>query len=492
MSSDQLPFAAWQPLPEGKEQFPLDYIRSKGVLVLKRDEDSLTLGLSRDSKLMRLELQNHLPDKKLHFHSIDRQELSIHLANSLSQSQGDLQGSALQSELSLDQLEGDAPVINRVNSIIMDAIRQKASDIHIEAFANELTLRYRIDGVLKIQQSLPREQFNALSSRIKIMANLNIMERRLPQDGRISVQMNQNSVDLRVSIVPIAREGESIVLRMLNRSENLLNLDEMGFNDNLRKSLRRIVEHPHGLILVTGPTGSGKTTTLNALLKEIQSEEKKIITIEDPIEYVIPGIDQIQTNQDIGLDFPSLLRRVLRQDPNIIMVGEIRDRETAELAVRAALTGHLVFSTLHTNDSLSVIPRLLDMGVESYLLAAVIKGAMAQRLVRRLCEHCKEALTVDKPTRAIWEAQGLKAPKKVYQARGCDRCSGRGYLGRTALGEIFVSTKELEEAISRGDSARELAEIVRNQGMSSVLQDGLERVSLGETTLSEVEGAVFF
>jgi len=490
--SDQQPFALWQPIPEGKEQFPLDYIRKKGVLILKRNETSMTLGLCKDSKLMRLELESHFPAIDLRFTDIDQQELSIHLANSLSISGAEYNGSESSSELNLEDLEGDAPIINRVNSIIMEAMRQKASDIHIEAFSNEVAVRFRMDGVLKLHSTLPREQFSALSSRIKIMANLNIMERRLPQDGRISVQMNQEQVDLRVSIVPIAREGESIVMRLLNRSKGIMNLDEMGFQEDLKASLRKMVCHPHGLILVTGPTGSGKTTTLNAILKEIQSDDKKIITIEDPIEYVIPGIDQIQTNRDIGLDFSNLLRRVLRQDPNIIMVGEIRDKETAELAVRAALTGHLVLSTLHTNDSPSVIPRLLDMGVEPYLLAAVIKGAMAQRLVRRLCDHCKKEEKLDSVTSSIWQAQSLKPPSSMFLPQGCDHCSGLGYRGRLAMGEIFLTSRELEEAVSRGDSARELAVILQEQGMQSILQDGLEKVSQGLTSLSEVEGAVFF
>ncbi|MDC7224658.1 MAG: GspE/PulE family protein [Spirochaetales bacterium] len=479
----------WFPLPE-EEQFSPDYIKQQGTVVLKVEGLHYTLGITADSQLLKTRLKNHLPGKKLTFLPIDSRELSIFLADKYSVGEG----AALSDRgetLDIEKLEGDAPMINLVNSLILEALNLRASDIHIEAFSQEVAVRFRIDGVLKKIRSVPREHFNALSSRIKIMANLNIMERRLPQDGRISVETGGESVDLRVSIVPIAREGESIVLRLLNRSGSQKNLEDMGFSGDQIGQLRRLIKNPHGLILVTGPTGSGKTTTLNGLLREMASEEKKIITIEDPIEFVIDGIDQIQTNADIGLTFSTLLRRVLRQDPNIIMVGEIRDSETAELAVRAALTGHLVLSTLHTNDAVSAIPRLTDMGVEPYLLASVLKGVLAQRLVRRLCPSCKETAPVQASEKKVYESYGLTPPGFLYHPKGCEECSETGFTGRKALGELLMLTPELEGMISRGCDASELKETLEKGGYDSLIIQGLNYAAAGETTLREVEGAVY-
>jgi len=479
----------WFPLPE-KEQFPPEYIQQSGAIVIRADEEHYTLGLTRDSLLLRKQLQNHLPGKTLSFQLIDGRELSIYLADRFSIGPSTEKESA-RDGLDLDKLEGDAPTINLVNSLILEAVNRGASDIHIEAFSKEVLVRFRLDGALKKVRSIGRDHFNSLSSRIKIMANLNIMERRLPQDGRISVETAGETIDLRVSIVPIAREGESIVLRLLNRSENARRLKDMGFSQYQLSQLKELSRHPHGLILVTGPTGSGKTTTLNGMLKEMAHEEKKIITIEDPIEFIIDGIDQIQTHTDIGLTFSTLLRRVLRQDPNIIMVGEIRDGETADLAVRAALTGHLVLSTLHTNDALSVIPRLKDMGVESYLLAAVLKGALAQRLVRRLCPRCKSPGAVESSEAALFQAQGLDAPSHLYHSTGCDDCLNTGFKGRLAVGEIFLSNPQLEECISKDFELSQIKEILKQQGFRSLMHQGLDLVRSGETTLKEVEGAIY-
>jgi type II secretory ATPase GspE/PulE/Tfp pilus assembly ATPase PilB-like protein len=479
----------WLPLPE-EGQFSLDYIKQQGAILLKSDENKYTIGISAESHLLKTQLKNYLPSKKLKFVPIDSRELSIYLADKFSVNE---EGGSHQKgdTLDIEKLEGDAPMINLVNSLIMEALNQRASDIHIEAFSREVVVRVRIDGVLKKVRSIPREHFNALSSRIKIMANLNIMERRLPQDGRISVETGGESVDLRVSIVPIAREGESIVLRLLNRSDNQKTLEEMGFEKDQTEQIRKLMKNPHGLILVTGPTGSGKTTTLNSLLKEMASEEKKIITIEDPIEFVIDGIDQIQTNADIGLNFSAILKRVLRQDPNIVMVGEIRDAETAELAVRAALTGHLVLSTLHTNDAISVIPRLSDMGVEPYLLSSVLKGALAQRLVRQLCPHCKKSAPIESSEKRIYQAYHLTPPEQLYEPAGCEICGKTGFMGRKAVGELVVSTPELEGMISHNKSATELKDYLRQRDFQSLIIKGLNYASRGDTTLKEVEGAVY-
>lgn len=481
----------WEPIPQGEEQFPIDYIRTQEALILKNEGSKLTLGVTKKDALIQRQIQNHMPDKTLRFVLIDSREFSIFLANSFSV--GEKGSEAANKEgMNLEKLEGDAPIINLVNSIIMEALKQAASDIHIEAFPREVMVRFRVDGVLRKVRTIPREHFNSLSSRIKIMANLNIMERRLPQDGRITVKTGDESVDLRISIVPIAGEGESIVLRLLNRSAGMVNLEDMGFEKEQLDILRHLIKHPHGLVLVTGPTGSGKTTTLNGLLREMRSVEKKIITIEDPIEYLIEGIDQIQTHPDIGLTFSSLLRRVLRQDPNIVMIGEIRDGETAELALRAALTGHLVLSTLHTNDAISAITRLKDMGVEPFLLAAVLKGALAQRLVRRLCPACKKPRPIESGEKNLWKALNLPIPTQLYEPVGCDLCGEIGFKGRTALGEIYQTDPILEELISSGEGTQNLTAHLKSQGMESLYHQGLKRVSDGETTLQEVEGAVYF
>ena len=480
---------SWLPLPD-KEQFSPEYIKQQGALLLKAEGTDFTLGITADSQLLKTRLKNHLPDKRLSFVLIDKRELSIYLADKYSVKDGSASSERLDS-LDIEKLEGDAPMINLVNSLILEALNRKASDIHIEAFSREVSVRFRIDGVLTKVRSIPREHFNALTSRIKIMANLNIMERRLPQDGRISVETGEETVDLRVSIVPIAREGESIVLRLLNRGDNRNTLEDLGFEINQLDALRKLIKNPHGLILVTGPTGSGKTTTLNGLLREMASDEKKIITIEDPIEFVIDGIDQIQTNSDIGLTFGSLLRRVLRQDPNIIMVGEIRDGETAELAVRAALTGHLVLSTLHTNDAVSVIPRLIDMGVEPYLLASVLKGALAQRLVRRLCPSCRNRRSLLPAEQGIFKAYGLAVPTALYEPQGCPVCSQTGYQGRMAVGEIIISDPSMEEMISKGCSVSDLKDYLDKADFTSLIIQGLQYAATGETTLKEIEGAVY-
>jgi general secretion pathway protein E len=482
--------STWDPLPAGENQFPLEYMKQQGILILKNNENQIVLGLTEDKLLTRLQLENYFHGREVVFFSLDRREFSIFLANRFSVNcEGGKIGKGR--DVNIEKLEGDAPVINLVNSLIMEALKEGASDIHIEAFPTVVPVRFRIDGMLKQARTIPREHFEALSSRIKIMANLNIMERRLPQDGRISVRTGGESVDMRVSVVPIAGMGESIALRLLNRSGGIKSLEEMGFLPDQLKLIRRLSAHPHGLILITGPTGSGKTTTLNGILREINSPSKKIITIEDPIEFLIDGIDQIQTNTEIGLTFSILLRRVLRQDPNIIMVGEIRDGETAELAVRAALTGHLVLSTLHTNDSLSTPVRLNNMGVKPFLLAAVLKGVMAQRLVRRLCPHCRRERVLEPGERTLWLGLNIKPPEKLWEPAGCDLCGGEGYRGRTVLAELFQTGPETQELISRERGSKELEGLLLSRGWKTLLNNSLDRVVRGETTLSEVKEAVY-
>lgn len=484
---------AWKPLPEGVKQLPLDFIKARGALILRHDGPRLVLGLLSQDPWDRRHLLGLFPERQIKFEPLDSREFSIYLADLHSKGEASRGGGTGEDltdrSTDLQRLEGDAPVVNLVNSIIMEALKERASDIHLEAFPREVTVRYRVDGVLRPARRLGREQFNPLSSRIKIMANLNIMERRLPQDGRITANVGGESMDLRVSVVPTVSEGESIVLRILNRSPGVRSLDDMGFSREQLILLRRFSRHPHGLILVTGPTGSGKTTTLNGLLSEMASPEKKIITIEDPVEYRMEGIDQIQTNRDIGLTFSALLRRVLRQDPNVIMVGEIRDRETADLAVRAALTGHLVLSSLHTNNAAGAVTRLRDMGVEPFLLAAVLRGIQAQRLVRRLCPECRRKKSPDRREGALLARLGM-AGKTIYDPVGCDLCGGSGYLGRTAAAEVIPIDQNLEEMISRGESTgRFLSELEARQ-IPSLLHRGAQLALDGITTLGEVEGAM--
>jgi len=379
-------------------------------------------------------------------------------------------------------------VVNLVNGILIEGIRGGASDVHIEAFPSAVSVRYRVDGVLRPAGGFEPSMFAAVSSRIKIMANLNIMERRLPQDGRLTVHLDADVMDVRVSIMPIA-DGESIVLRLFSKGSQPLSLEELGFGEEHLQMLRRLSRLPHGLVLATGPTGSGKTTTLNALLRRIDSRGRKVITIEDPIEYVLRDIDQVQTNERIGLTFESILRRVLRQDPDVIMVGEIRDTETAELAVRAALTGHLVFSTLHTNDSVSTVTRLANMRVPRYLVAAVLRAVVAQRLVRRVCPDCRRRTRVSAVQRAVLEQHGVGA-SWAWKAGGCPACHSTGYRGRVALVEMFTSDEKVEQMILEERPPGEISRYLAANGMKSLMADGLSKAASGLTSFEEIERTV--
>ncbi|MBQ6247119.1 MAG: type II/IV secretion system protein [Kiritimatiellae bacterium] len=384
------------------------------------------------------------------------------------------------------------PVIRLVNTMLLDAIHQRASDIHLEPFADHLAIRYRIDGVLYSRPSQPRDKAAAIVSRLKVMADMDIAERRLPQDGMTQVTAGGRLVDIRVSTVPVA-DGERVVLRLLNRSDTLRPLSSLGMDTALLDDFRSLLKAPNGIIVVSGPTGSGKTTTLYAALGEIDSAHRNVLTIEDPVEYRLPNIGQIQVKPKIGLTFANGLRHILRQDPDVILVGETRDAETAEIAVRASLTGHLVFTTLHTNDAPSAVMRLVDMGVQPYLLASCLRGVLGQRLVRTLCDHCKELVDFDTA------ADGLDLPanwvEKAGEAEfftpvGCDSCLD-GFSGRTGIFELMVCTPELQSAIRNGcQSGDDLREAAIAAGMHQLADDALERVLEGVTALSEVAGAL--
>ncbi|MPV85731.1 type II secretion system ATPase GspE [Ostreibacterium oceani] len=387
----------------------------------------------------------------------------------------------------LKDLANDAPVIRLVNGILQQAVEQRASDIHIEPFENRMKVRYRIDGVLVEAETLSAQQSAAVISRVKIMAKLNIAERRLPQDGRIQFRVQGKDLDLRVSTTPTLW-GESVVMRILDREQVILDFVKLGFEPELLNQFLAVLNQPHGIILVTGPTGSGKSTTLYTALSHINSPTRKIITAEDPVEYQLEGVNQIQVKPQIGLTFASALRAIVRQDPDVIMVGEMRDLETAQIAVQSALTGHLVLSTLHTNDAPGSISRLLDMGIEDYMIATTVIGILAQRLLRQLCEHCKTPVPIDaKLADELCVTDILRGREmQSHAAVGCAHCGGTGYKGRLAITEFMPINDKLRQVILKRATAQELSQTARAQGMRTLFEDGILKVAAGMTTLEEV------
>ncbi|MDD2716555.1 MAG: GspE/PulE family protein [Candidatus Wallbacteria bacterium] len=387
-------------------------------------------------------------------------------------------------ELSSEKNYGDERTVSRlVNIIIMKAIQVKASDIHVEPEADDVRIRYRLDGILHEVMSLSDEIKDNLSSKIKITAEMDIAEKRIPQDGRITMSTKAGkNVDIRVSTYP-SIFGEKLVLRLLDKSASLISLEDAGFPHNILGKFKDLIHKPNGIILVTGPTGSGKTSTLYAALHEINSMDKNIVTIEDPVEYHIPHITQAQVLTKAGFTFPIGLRSILRQDPDIIMVGEIRDIETAETAIRAALTGHLVFSTLHTNDASGAVTRLVDMGVEPFLVASSVIGVLAQRLVRKICPHCKVKV---KPNASIVKRMGLEEGEELYEGKGCEVCNFTGYLGRTGVFEFLLPSEEIRKLIIFKEASSVIKTKAKKEGMETLRANGLEKVRRGITTLDEV------
>ncbi|MCM3627148.1 Flp pilus assembly complex ATPase component TadA [Paenibacillus glycanilyticus] len=378
----------------------------------------------------------------------------------------------------------DSPVVRLVNQMIQQAVQLRASDIHVDPGETSVTIRYRIDGVLRTERAIPKQMQGFITARLKIMSKLNIAERRLPQDGRMKMQFEFKTVDIRVSSLPTIY-GEKIVLRLLDLSTGVKAIDQLGFNNHNVQVFKEMIERPYGILLITGPTGSGKTTTLYSALSHLNEEDTNIITVEDPVEYQLDGINQVQVSPTIGLTFATGLRSILRQDPNVVMVGEIRDTETAEIAIRASLTGHLVLSTLHTNDSVSSITRFRDMGVEPYLIASSLIGVVAQRLVRRICNDCKDAHEPTDQERLFFKSRGIHVDK-LYRGRGCGNCGSMGYRGRVAIHEVLHINNEIRELITLSGSLGELREAAAKQGMIQLMDDGLEKVTKGITTLQEV------
>ncbi|MCM8779009.1 MAG: Flp pilus assembly complex ATPase component TadA [Candidatus Omnitrophica bacterium] len=385
---------------------------------------------------------------------------------------------------SIEEAAQQAPIVNLVNTVLATGIKLHSSDIHIEPQADFVRVRYRVDGILQEGAKLPKETELPVISRIKIMSKLDIAERRIPQDGRIKVKIGHEEVDMRVATLPVLY-GEKVVMRIIDTSRVYVDLAKIGFQAETLARYEKLISRPHGIILVTGPTGCGKTSTLYASLNKINSPEKNIVTIEDPIEFPLPGINQVQINPKAGLTFASGLRAFLRQDPNIIMVGEIRDRETAEIAVHAALTGHLVFSTLHTNDAPGALTRLIDMGMEPFLVSSSVIGVLAQRLVRLICPECKEEY---KPPVSLLEQLGMGKSNdlKFFRGKGCLTCRQTGYLGRTGIFELLVMNEEMAELVVAKSPSRDIRKVALKNGMESLRDDGIRKSRAGLTTLEEV------
>jgi general secretion pathway protein E len=400
---------------------------------------------------------------------------------------GELVVTAVAAERPLDDLmhqANEAPVVRLVNLLLLEALESRSSDVHLEGYADSLRVRYRIDGVMQEAPSPPAHMAPAVVSRLKIMADLDVAERRLPQDGRIRLSLQDRQVDVRVSTMPTLH-GESIVLRLLDKAKGWGHLAELGMDDDVLARFEAVIQRPTGIILVTGPTGSGKTTTLYAAVDRIRTGAEKIVTVEDPVEYELPGVPQVPVREALGLTFASALRALLRQDPDIMLVGEIRDPETAEVAVQAALTGHLVLSTLHTNDAPSAITRLLDLGIEPYLVASTVEAVLAQRLVRVICGECRERTPAD-PVALSALGISLEAVPHTWRGRGCAACHGTGFRGRTGIYELLVITEPVRRALLERRSATELRQRAREGGMRGLEADGIAKVHAGVTTLEEV------
>ncbi|MDL2228718.1 GspE/PulE family protein [Treponema sp. OttesenSCG-928-L16] len=478
----------------GGSQYSRDFMIHRGAVKLSETDDEVHVAFVEGSgqELVNFIAGFHIP-KRLVPYAVSKADFAAFIGETSAEESAAEAGPSLpggRDHFSLDTIASGAPLINIINSVCIEAIRLGASDIHIEASGAVLKVRYRIDGVLRTVRRMDPSLFQGISNRIKIMADMNTMESRLPQDGRMTVAVGDVPADLRVSVIPVSG-GESIVLRLFAKSNERIALGHLGFDEGDLERLRAAVRRPYGLILLTGPTGSGKTTTLHALLSTLPADELKIITIEDPVEQLIPGISQVQIHDEINLSFDGMLRRVLRQDPNVIMVGEIRDTLTAELAMRSALTGHLILSTLHTNDSVSVIPRLTNMGIEPYIIAAVLRCSAAQRLVRKLCPLCAKESPMDKRTRSLCKQYGVPEGTEK-KARGCESCGHTGYKGRTLIGEVLMVDTLVEDMIARGSPAGEILSYARGQGMRTMAEDGLMKVASGLSSMAELERELVF
>jgi type IV pilus assembly protein PilB len=492
-----LPFVSlsmFRPMEEAIDAIPENMSRRLEVVPLSINENSnkLTVAVSDPFNILALDEIRMITGKDVEiviatlsdikraietFYSI-RSTIDEALVEIVEEERGEFDLSKGEEAVSID----DAPVVKLVNTILGQAVDSSASDVHVEPFETETRVRYRIDGVLFDMLTFPKHLHPPVSSRIKIMSGMDIAEKRHPQDGRILLRVAGRRIDIRVSSLP-AIYGEKLVMRLLDQATAMVGLERLGLDPDERTTLDKVIEVPYGIILVTGPTGSGKSTTLYSVIQNLNSYEVNITTVEDPVEYTIAGVNQVQINERAGLTFDTVLRSILRQDPDIILVGEMRDTETAQLAVRAALTGHLVLSTLHTNDAPSSIVRMIDMGIPPFLVSSSVVAVMAQRLVRKLCPHCKVPyeLPLD-----VAESLGLNGFTKVYKPLGCDKCRGTGYRGRTAIFEIMPMSEELRRAVMTGATSDDLRTMAINQGMRTLRVSGAKKVTEGITSADEV------
>ena len=494
---------AFRPVPEGQrsvpgELLPLSFMRARLVVPVQLSDGTLTVAMADPLDADARESVARATGKRVEVLAGTEEEVRETIEKAYGESSSSMERIVEQvsdetpesaTDEKVEQLIGvasEAPIIRLVNFVIARAVERGASDIHMEPYEKALRVRYRIDGVLEDVESPPRRLQTAIVSRVKIMARLNIAENRLPQDGRVKLRIGGKAIDFRVSTVPTLY-GESVVIRILDQSSVPLNMETLGFSPGTLDTFRPMVSAPYGMVLVTGPTGSGKTTTLYAALQEIKTAERKIITIEDPVEYQIPGVIQIQVKPQIGLTFASGLRSIVRQDPDVILVGEIRDRETAEIAIHSALTGHMVLSTLHTNDAAGAVTRLLEMGVEEYLLPSCLMGVLAQRLVRTICEECTAPREVPRALREdVLRETGSFPEGELRIGRGCEACGGTGYRGRSGIFELLPVTEGVKDLIlSRADAGTLRAKAV-DEGMRLLREDGWEKVRRGVTTIEEV------
>jgi type IV pilus assembly protein PilB len=472
---------------EAVDLVPEGLARRHGVLPIGFDNERLVVALTDPTNVIALDDLRTITGRELRLFLAER--TAIHDAwvrlGTLDRATETLLSEAAvddeQEDVEFDAAS-DAPIVRAINQIIAQAVQQRASDLHIEPQERDVRVRFRMDGVLHDIMRIPRSLHAGVTSRLKVMAELNIAEKRIPQDGRMSILVEGNSVDLRMATVPSVW-GEEVILRILDRSSGLLTLTDLGFVGDTLARYEQAFRKPHGAILVVGPTGSGKSTTLYSTLSIVNEVSRKIITVEDPVEFRLAGVSQIHVNPKAGLTFATALRSILRSDPDVVMVGEIRDTETARIAIEAAMTGHLVFSTLHTNDAPSAVTRLVEMGVEPFLVASAVECVLAQRLARKLCERCKEAYT---PTAEVLADVGLEDIDVLYRAVGCNQCSGTGYRGRVALVELMIVSEEIERLTVERRSADDVRKVAIEQGMLSLRDDGIIKARSGVTSLEEV------